>query len=70
MGTALPLHQSEGMLNDFNQKTMQALDALAEEHEIFEDTMTKLTHEIEEGDMLRCGCAELDKAKRTRTVHV
>ena len=37
---------------DVNQKTMQALDTLAEECEIFEETMKKVTHETEEGDML------------------
>ena len=31
---------------------MQRLDALAEEYEIFEKTMEKVTHETEEGDML------------------
>ena len=54
MGTAAPLKQSEGKLElhtqeehqantrvyDLNQKTMQALDALA--HEIFEETMKKV----------------------------
>ena len=50
---------------------MQALDTLAEEYEIFEETMKKVTCETEEGDML-CAVAyeameELDKA-RTRTV--
>ena len=47
---------------------MQALDVLAEEYEIFEETMKKVTHETEEGGML---CAEayeameeLDKAQK------
>ena len=37
---------------DFNQKTLQALDALAEVYENFEETMKKVTFEHEEGDML------------------
>ena len=40
------------MALDLNQKTMQALDSLAEEYEIFEETMKKVTLETEEGDML------------------
>ena len=35
---------------DLNQKTMQSLDVLAEEYEIFEETMKKVTHELEELD--------------------
>ena len=38
-------------VHDLNQKTMQALDVLAEEYEIFEETMEKVTHETEDGDM-------------------
>ena len=52
---------------DLNQKTMQALDALAEEYEIFEETMKKGTHETEEGDMLFAvayAMEELDKAQK------
>ena len=55
-----------------NQKTVQALDTLAEEYEIFEETMTKVTHETEEGDTLfAVACEameELGKAEKTRTV--
>ena len=51
------------------QKTMQALDALAEDYEIFEETMT---YETEEGDMLYAvaheAMEELDRARRKRTV--
>ena len=56
----------------FKQKTMQALDALAEEYEIFEKTMKKVTYETEEGDMLFAiayeAMEELDKAQKDRTV--
>ena len=55
-------------VNDLNQKTMQALDALAEDYEIFEDTMKKVRHETEEGDMLFAvayeAMEEFDKAQR------
>ena len=37
---------------DLNLKTMQALNVLAEEYEICEETMKKVTPETEEGDML------------------
>ena len=49
---------------DFNQKTMQALDVLAEEYEIFEETMKKVTHETEDGDMLFAVAYELEKAQK------
>ena len=45
---------------DPNQKTVQALDTLEEEYEIFEETVKKVTHETEEGDML----LELDSAHK------
>ena len=52
---------------DLNQKTMQALDTLAEEYEIFNETMKKVTLETEEGDMLFAVAyeagEELDRAK-------
>ena len=52
---------------DLNQKTMQALNALAEEYEIFE-TMKKVKHKTEEGDMLFAvayeAMEELDKAQK------
>ena len=35
-----------------NQKTIQALATLAEEHGTFEATMNKVTFEHEEGDVL------------------
>ena len=44
---------------DLNQKTMQALDTLAEEYEIFEETMRKVTFETEEGDMLCAVASEV-----------
>ena len=37
---------------DLHQKTIEALDVLAEEYEIFEATMKKVTHETEEVNML------------------
>ena len=47
---------------------MQALDSLAEEFEIFEETMKKVTHETEESDMLHAvaneAMDELDKAQK------
>ena len=53
---------------DLHQKTMQALDALAEEYETFEETTKKVTHETEEGDMVfAVACEameELDKAQK------
>ena len=53
---------------DLNQKTRQALDTLAEKYEIFEETMKKVTHETEEGDMLFAVAhevmEELDKAQK------
>ena len=46
---------------------MQALDALAEEHEIFEETMKKVTYKTEEGDILFAiayeAMEELDQAQ-------
>ena len=44
---------------DLNQKTMQALDTLAEEYELFEETMRKVTHETEEADMLYAVASEV-----------
>ena len=38
---------------------MQALDTLAEEYEIFEETMRKVTFETEEGDMLCAVASEV-----------
>ena len=66
VGTAAPLKQSEWVPQlhvlknaeantnayGLNQKTMQALDVMAKEYEIFEETMKKVTYETEEGDML------------------
>ena len=53
---------------DLNQKTMQALDTLAEEYEAFEVTMEKVAFEHEEGDMLYAVgpevAEELDRAHR------
>ena len=53
---------------DLNQKTMQALDALAEEYEIFKETLKKVTHDTQEGDMLFSvayeAMEELDKAQK------
>ena len=47
---------------------MQALDTLAEEYEIFEETMKKVTLETEEGDMLFTVAyevgEELDRAQK------
>ena len=47
---------------------MQALDALAEEYEIFEETMKKVTYEAEDGDMqfvVACeAMEEFDKAQK------
>ena len=50
---------------DLNQKTMQALDTLAKEHEIFEETMKTVTLETEEGDMLYAVASEVGE-ERTR----
>ena len=47
--------------HDFNQKTMQALDTFAEEYEIFEETMKKVTLETEEGDMLYAMVSEVEE---------
>ena len=47
-----------------NQKTMQSLDTLAEEYEIFEETVKKVTLETEEGDMLFAVREELDRAQK------
>ena len=51
---------------DLNQKTLQALDALALEYETFEETMKQMEHETAEGDMLYAVAYEamddLDKA--------
>ena len=44
---------------DLKQKTMQALDTLVEEYEIFEETMRKVTCETEEGDMLCAVASEV-----------
>ena len=53
---------------DLNQKTMQALDTLAEEYEIFDETMKKVPLETEEGDMLFAVAyevgEELDRARK------
>ena len=53
---------------DLNQKTMQAVDVLAEDYEIFEETMKKVTYETDEGDMLFAvayeAMEELDKAQK------
>ena len=50
---------------DLNQKTMQALDVLAEENEIFQ-----VTHETEDGDKLSAvayeAMEEFDKAQKDR----
>ena len=55
-------------VHDLNQKTMQALGALAEEYEIFEETMQKVMHETEDGDRLSAvayeAMEELDKAQK------
>ena len=80
VGIAPSPQQSEGELElhiqekhstkvyDLNQKTMQALDIPAEEYEIFEETMKKVTHETEEGDMLFAAAyetmEEVDKAQK------
>ena len=52
---------------DLNQTTMQALDVLAEEYGIFEETIENVTDETEEGDMLFAVAyelmEELDKAQ-------
>ena len=37
---------------DLNQKTMQAVDVLAEDYEISQETLKNVTYETEEGDML------------------
>ena len=53
---------------DLNQKTMQALDTLAEENEAFEVTMIKVAFEHEEGDVLYAMASEvaeeLDRAQK------
>ena len=53
---------------DLNQNTMQALDTLAEEYEIFEETVKKVTLETEEGDKLFAVAyevgEELDRAQK------
>ena len=53
---------------DLNQKTMQAVDVLAEDYEILQDTMKNVTYETEEGDMLFAvpceAMKELDKAQK------
>ena len=47
---------------------MQAVDVLAEDYEIFEETMKTVTYETEEGDMLFAvayeAMEELDKAQK------
>ena len=45
---------------DLNQKTMQALDTLAEEYEVFEETMKKVTLENEEDGMLYAAASEVE----------
>ena len=51
-----------------NQKTIQALDTLAEEYGVFEVTMKKVTFEHEEGDVLYAVASEvaeeLDRAQK------
>ena len=53
---------------DVNQKTMQALDTLAEECGAFEVTMKKVAREHEEGDVLSAMATdlaeELDRAHK------
>ena len=44
---------------DHNHKTMQALDTSAEEYEIFEEIMKKVTLETDEGDMLYAVASEV-----------
>ena len=47
---------------DLNQKTMHALDTMAEEYLIFEETMKKVTLETEEGrHAVRSGLAQKDQ---------
>ena len=50
--------------HDLNQKTMQALDTLAEEYEIFEEPMKKVTFETEEGDMSSAVASDVEKSSR------
>ena len=51
----------------------RALDTLAEEYEIFEETMKKVTLETEEGDMLYAVASEVGKSstglRKAKTVH-
>ena len=49
---------------DLNQKTMQDLDPLAEEYEIFEETMKKETHETEVFAVAHEAMEEFDKAQK------
>ena len=60
--------ESDTKTFDLNQKTMQALDTLAEEYEIFEETLKKVTDETEDGDMLFAVAdevgEELDRAQK------
>ena len=46
---------------DLNQKTFQALDALAEEYAAFEVTITKVTSEDEASDVLYAVADELER---------
>ena len=50
--------------HDLNQKTMQALGTLAEEYEVFEETMKKVTLDTEEGDMLYAVASEVGEEDR------
>ena len=45
---------------DLNQKTIPALDTLAEECEVFEETMKKVTLENEEDGMLYAAASEVE----------
>ena len=52
---------------DLNQKTFQALDALAEEYSAFEVTIAKVTSEHEAGDVLYAVASEVaDELERTQ----
>ena len=60
--------EANAKVYDLNQKTMQALDALAKEYEIFKETVKKVTHETEEVDLLFAAAyeavEEFDKAQK------
>ena len=50
--------EANGKAHDLNQKTIQALDALAEDYLVSEATMANVTSEHEAGDAIHAASAE------------